>query len=202
MRTSASDNRRMTTAGVDEAGRGPLAGPVVAAAVILDPRRQIAGVADSKTISAGRRQALASEIRRLAAAWALAEATADEIDTLNILGATMLAMKRAVEALKPPPDLVLVDGLHCPSLGCDTRAIVKGDARVESIAAASILAKVHRDRQMLELAEQYPGYGFERHKGYPTAAHMEALSRLGVSPQHRRSFAPVKRHIDSAGPGP
>ncbi len=201
MRRSASDNRQITTAGVDEAGRGPLAGPVVAAAVILDPRRPIAGVADSKTISAGRRQALASNIRRLAVAWALAEATAEEIDTLNILGATMLAMKRAVEALKPSPDLVLVDGLHCPSLGCDTRAIVKGDARVESIAAASILAKVHRDQQMVELAKRYPGYGFERHKGYPTAAHMEALTRLGVTPQHRRSFAPVKRQLDSTEPG-
>ena len=202
LRRNTSNKRQITTAGVDEAGRGPLAGPVVAAAVILDPRRPITGVADSKTMSAGRRQKLSTDIRRLAAAWALAEATAEEIDTLNILGATMLAMKRAVEALKPQPDLVLVDGLHCPSLGCAARAIVKGDASVESIAAASILAKVHRDEQMVELAGRYPGYGFERHKGYPTAAHIEALGRLGVSPLHRRSFAPVKRQLDIAGPSP
>jgi ribonuclease HII len=186
-------------AGVDEAGRGPLAGPVVAAAVIIDPRQPIAGVGDSKTLSASRRQRLAAEIIERATGWALGEATVEEIDEFNILGATLLAMKRAVAALDPAPELVLVDGPHCPPLGCATRGIIKGDASIASIGAASILAKVSRDAQMVELAHHYPGYGFERHKGYPTREHLRALAHLGASPQHRRSFRPVKQYLETLG---
>lgn len=197
MRIGAADTGLITAAGVDEAGRGPLAGPVVAAAVIIDPRRPIEGVGDSKTIATKRRQKLAAEIMERATGWAVAEATAAEIDELNILGATLLAMQRAVAALTPSPELVLVDGLHCPSLRCPAHAVVKGDASVASIGAASILAKVNRDAQMVECARLYPGYGFERHKGYPTREHLRALARQGVSPQHRRSFRPVKRYLES-----
>lgn len=180
-------------AGVDEAGRGPLAGPVSAAAVILDPARPIAGLDDSKKLSATRRERLAVEIRERALAWSLAWASVEEIDQLNILHASLLAMQRAVCALDPAPGRVLVDGNRCPpALPCPAEAIVGGDARVESIAAASILAKVARDQQMLELDHDYPGYGFARHKGYPTRAHLDALQQLGPSAVHRRSFAPVR----------
>lgn len=191
----------IAAAGVDEAGRGPLAGPVVAAAVIIDPRRPIAGLADSKTISQGRRQMLAAKITECAAGWALGEASAAEIDELNILAATLLAMQRAVAALDPQPELVLVDGPHCPSLACTAKAIVRGDAKVPSISAASILAKVARDAQMVALADVYPDYGFQRHKGYPTREHLRALARHGVTPQHRRSFRPVRQHLVMPGSG-
>ena len=178
-------------AGVDEAGRGPLAGPVVAAAVILDPARPIAGLADSKTLSPLRREQLAMEIRAKARAWALGRAEVVEIDRLNILQASLLAMQRAVAALSIVPEQALVDGNRCPPLACPCRAIVKGDATVPAISAASILAKVARDAEMGELHECYPQYGFAQHKGYPTAAHRDALRRFGPCPEHRRSFAPV-----------
>lgn len=178
-------------AGVDEAGRGPLAGPVLAAAVVLDPRRPIAGLDDSKRLSAARREALAALIRERALAWALGRAEVEEIDRLNILVASLLAMRRAVEALAQPPSLVLVDGQHCPPLGCPSRAVVGGDREVPAISAASILAKVARDAEMCELESRFPGYGFALHKGYPTPAHLAALRALGACPVHRRSFAPV-----------
>ena len=183
----------MLIAGVDEAGRGPLAGPVFAAAVILDPGRPIAGLRDSKALSAHRRVALAEAIRRDALAWAIASADVDEIDTLNILQATLLAMRRAVEALTIAPAEVLVDGTHCPRLAYNVRAIVKGDRDVAAISAASILAKTARDGLLCELDRQYPNYGFARHKGYGTADHMAALARHGPCPLHRYSFAPVAR---------
>ena len=178
-------------AGVDEAGRGPLAGPVVAAAVILDPSRPIVGLADSKKLSAARREQLAIEIRAKALAWALGRAEVAEIDRVNILQATLLAMQRAVTALDIAPGQALVDGNRCPPLACPCRAIVKGDATVPAISAASILAKVARDAELRQLHERYPDYGFARHKGYPTAVHLEALRRLGPCPEHRRSYAPV-----------
>ena len=180
------------TAGVDEAGRGPLAGPVVAAAVILDPARPIPGLDDSKRLSPQRREALDAEIRARAAGWAIARVDVDVIDAINILEATMLAMREAVARLDPAPERVLVDGNRCPDLPCPARAVVRGDAGVAAIGAASILAKVARDREMVEMDRRYPGYGFARHKGYGTRAHREALLRLGPSPIHRRSFAPVK----------
>jgi ribonuclease HII len=182
------------TAGVDEAGRGPLAGPVMAAAVILDPDRPIAGLADSKQLSERRRDALEEEIKDKALAWAVTRAEVEEIDTLNILHATMLAMCRAVHALNPAPLLALIDGNRCPSpLPCQSEAIIKGDQKVPAISAASILAKVARDRELLKLDELYPGYGFARHKGYPTKDHMACLEQWGATPVHRRSFAPVRR---------
>ena len=178
--------------GVDEAGRGPLCGAVVAAAVILDPARPIAGLADSKKLSARRREQLAVQIRAQALAWSIAEATVAEIDTLNILHATMLAMRRAVEGLSLVPAEALIDGNRVPSgLPCPARAIIKGDALEPAISAASILAKTHRDAQLAELDQRYPDYGFAQHKGYPTATHLAALARLGPTPAHRRSFAPV-----------
>jgi ribonuclease HII len=180
------------TAGVDEAGRGPLAGPVCAAAVILDPARPIAGLDDSKRLTARRREALESEIQERALAWAVAWASAAEIDSLNILKASLLAMSRAVAALTPEPARVLVDGNRLPELACPAQAIVGGDGLVAAIGAASILAKVARDRHLCELDARYPGYGFAVHKGYPTRAHREALVRLGPCPEHRRSFAPVR----------
>ena len=180
------------TAGVDEAGRGPLAGAVVAAAVILDPVRPIPGLDDSKRLSPQRREALDIEIRARAAGWAIARVDVDVIDAINILEATMLAMREAVARLDPAPERVLVDGNRCPDLPCPARAVVRGDATVAAIGAASILAKVARDREMVEMDRRYPGYGFARHKGYGTRAHREALFRLGPSPIHRRSFAPVK----------
>ncbi|MEI2780044.1 MAG: ribonuclease HII [Candidatus Competibacter sp.] len=178
-------------AGVDEAGRGPLAGPVTAAAVILDPARPIAGLADSKKLSPARRERLAEEIRAKSLAWALGRADIAEIDRLNILQAALLAMQRAVAALSVAPDKVLVDGNRCPKLVCPCAAIVKGDASVPAISAASILAKVARDAELRELHDRYPQYDFARHKGYPTAAHLAALRRHGPCPEHRRSFAPV-----------
>ena len=181
----------LLVAGVDEVGRGPLIGAVVTAAVILDPSRPIAGLADSKKLTEKRRQALAQEIREKALAWSLGRAEADEIDRLNIFKATMLAMQRAVENLPLVPDAALVDGNKVPSLGCPAEAVVKGDARIPAISAASILAKVARDAEMTALHQQYPEYGFDRHKGYPTELHMRALARLGPLPEHRRSFAPV-----------
>jgi ribonuclease HII len=179
--------------GVDEAGRGPLAGPVYAAAVILDENRPIAGLADSKKLSEKRRNKLAQEIKQHASAWAIAEASVEEIDAINILRASLLAMQRAVEALAIQPGEVWVDGLHCPDTGLPSRAIVRGDASVAAISAASILAKTERDAVMRELHERYPHYGFDGHKGYPTAAHLAALQLHGVSDVHRKSFAPVKK---------
>jgi ribonuclease HII len=183
----------MLLAGVDEVGRGPLAGPVVAAAVILDRERPVAGLADSKALSSSRREVLAVEIRRRARCWALGRADVEEIDKLNILQASLLAMQRAVTKLNPPPEFVLIDGNRCPELHCPAEAVVKGDARVAAIAAASIIAKVSRDAEMTALDKRYPGYGFAAHKGYPTRAHLRALRELGVSPIHRRSFGPVKK---------
>jgi len=181
--------------GVDEAGRGPLAGPVFAAAVILEDPPRIKGLADSKKLSAKRRDALFEEIKSGAVAWAVASASVEEIDDINILQASLLAMRRAVRALNPQPAMILVDGLHVPRVTMPARAIVQGDATVPAISAASILAKVARDAAMLELHNAYPGYGFDRHKGYGTALHMAALQRLGATPAHRRSFAPVRAVI-------
>ncbi|WP_042858996.1 ribonuclease HII [Dickeya sp. NCPPB 3274] len=185
-------------AGVDEVGRGPLVGAVVTAAVILDPNRPIAGLADSKTLSEKRRVALYDEIREKALAWSLGRAEPEEIDTLNILHATMLAMQRAVAGLPITPDFVLIDGNRCPSLPMPSQAVVKGDSRVAEISAASILAKVTRDREMEVLDRQFPEYGFAQHKGYPTAYHLEKLATLGATLHHRRSFAPVKRALGLA----
>ena len=179
------------TCGVDEAGRGPLAGPVVAAAVILDPDNPIKGLNDSKKLSEKRREALAIEIRAKALAWAIAEASVEEIDQINILQASMLAMQRAVAALHIAPSHALIDGNRCPKLSCTSEAIVGGDGKVSSIAAASILAKTVRDAGMLLLHKTYPAYGFDQHKGYPTVLHLKALNEHGVSPVHRRSYAPV-----------
>lgn len=184
-------------AGVDEAGRGPLAGPVYAAAVILDPAKSISGLADSKKLTAAKREQLFDVIQRDAHAWAIASASVEEIDRINILQASLLAMKRAVEALSTQPHQILVDGLHCPKVAMAARAIVKGDAKEPSISAASILAKVERDREMHRLHEQYPHYGFNLHKGYGTAVHMAALKAHGVTPIHRRSYAPVKSCLKS-----
>lgn len=183
----------MLVAGVDEAGRGPLAGPVFAAAVILDGEKPIVGLADSKTLAPTQRETLARTIKKQALCWALGRAEVDDIDQLNILQASLLAMRRAVEALKFAPDLVLVDGNRAPPLSCAVATVVKGDAAVSVIAAASILAKVARDAEMRALDVQYPGYGFSRHKGYATPAHLLALGIYGVSPVHRRNFAPVRR---------
>jgi len=179
--------------GVDEAGRGPLAGPVFAAAVILDPARPIAGLADSKVLTALRRETLAVEIRSRALAWGISSAGVEEIDALNILQASLLAMRRAVEALAITPAEVWVDGPHCPRLTLPVRGIVGGDAKHASISAASILAKVARDAEMRSLHRVHPVYGFDRHKGYPTEAHLAALRTHGVCEAHRRSFAPVRQ---------
>ena len=178
--------------GVDESGRGPLAGPVYAAAVILDNCRPIEGLGDSKKLSEKRRNYLALEIKQHALAWAIAEASAKEIDSINILRASLLAMRRAIEMLQIRPHEVLVDGLYCPDTGLPSRAIVRGDSSVASISAASILAKTARDASMLLLHDTYPQYGFAAHKGYPTAAHLAALRIHGVSAEHRRSFRPVR----------
>ena len=181
--------------GVDEAGRGPLAGPVVAAAVILDPSRPIAGLKDSKKLSPAARTRLAREIRERALAWAVAAADVKEIEELNILHATMLAMRRAVAALEPAAELALVDGNRCPDLVIRCRAIVMGDDLEPAISAASILAKTERDLEMNRLSILYPGYGFERHSGYPTAQHIAALKTLGPCPAHRVGFGPVQKVI-------
>ncbi|MCW8848325.1 MAG: ribonuclease HII [Sedimenticola sp.] len=183
-------------AGVDEVGRGPLAGPVVAAAVILNPAKPISGLADSKKLSEKRREQLALEIREKAICWALGRAEVEEIDHLNILHASMLAMQRAVEALAMMPQHALIDGNRCPSLPCSAEAIVGGDASEPAISAASIVAKVARDQEMIELDLVYPGYGLAQHKGYPTKLHMAALQQLGITPIHRRSFGPVKRLLN------
>jgi ribonuclease HII len=183
------------TAGVDEAGRGPLAGPVVAAAVILDELNPIHGLNDSKKLSAKRREALFDEIRARALCFAIAEASVQEIDEINILQATLLAMKRAVEALRLPPKLVLVDGNRLPILSIRSEAIVQGDALVPAISAASILAKVHRDRLCEAMHQRYPVYGFDQHKGYGTAQHMAALQAHGPADCHRMTFAPVARSV-------
>jgi ribonuclease HII len=182
--------------GVDEAGRGPLAGPVFAAAVILDAGRPIEGLADSKQLTSRQREARSREIRACALTWSVASASVEEIDALNILQATLLAMRRAVDMLSVKPGQVLVDGLHCPLVDIPVRAIVKGDAKVAAISAASILAKVARDDEMRSLHRRHPEYGFDRHKGYPTPAHLAALREHGVSVAHRRTFAPVRALLD------
>lgn len=184
--------------GVDEAGRGPLAGAVFAGCVILDPAQPIDGLTDSKKLSAHQRERLSAIIRARALAWSVASASVEEVDRLNILWASMLAMKRAVEALSLVPTRVVVDGNRCPEIPYPAQAIVKGDALVPEISAASILAKVSRDAHMLQLHRQYPDYGFDRHKGYPTRDHIRALQSYGVSPVHRRSFGPVRVAILNA----
>lgn len=189
-------NSRLLIAGVDEVGRGPLAGPVVAAAVILDPEQPIQGLADSKTLSAGRRESLFLEIKAHCLAYALGRAEVDEIDTLNILQASLLAMQRAVQNLSLMPSKILVDGCHCPFFTCPAEAIIGGDGLVLSISAASIVAKVTRDAEMEAMESLYPGYGFAAHKGYPTRQHRDALKTLGVTPIHRRSFGPVKERVE------
>ncbi|MBJ7552987.1 ribonuclease HII [Marinomonas spartinae] len=184
-------------AGVDEAGRGPLAGEVVAAAVILDPNNKIDGLADSKKLSEKKREMLFEEITEKALSYGIASASIEEIDEMNILHASMLAMSRAVDKLSVAPEYVLVDGNRVPKqLKCDAEAVVKGDARHEAISAASILAKVTRDRAIIAMAECYPQYGFEKHKGYPTAVHLAALKEHGITPIHRRSFGPVKKILE------
>lgn len=180
-------------AGVDEAGRGPLAGPVIAAAVILDPENPVNGLKDSKQLTPSRREALYLEITQKAIAWAVGRAGVEEIDRLNILQATLLAMQRAVVMLRPAAHYVLVDGNQCPRLDCPVEAIVRGDSTIAAISAASIIAKVTRDREMEEMDRRYPGYGLARHKGYPSREHLQALQRLGVTPLHRRSYAPVRK---------
>ena len=182
--------------GVDEAGRGPIAGPVFAAAVLLDPRRKIEGLKDSKLLAPRRRESLAECIRRDAHAWAVASATVEEIDRLNILQATLLAMQRAVQSLAPSPHEAWIDGDHCPALPCRARAIVGGDRSIPQISAASILAKTARDAEMLRLHAQFPAYALDRHKGYPTPEHLALLARHGACAIHRRSFAPVRRVLD------
>lgn len=187
--------RKLRVAGVDESGRGPLAGPVFAAAVILDPRRPIEGLADSKVLRPRMRERLAALIQERALAWSVAEASLKEIETHNILGATLLAMARAVGALEPPPEHSLIDGNRCPPLSCPATAIVRGDATVPAISAASILAKVTRDRRMLELDACHPVYGFAANKGYGTAFHLAALKAHGPCPCHRTTFKPVRRSL-------
>jgi len=184
--------------GVDEAGRGPLAGPVFAAAVILDPAKPIAGLRDSKKLSPIRRDELALIIQRDALAWSIAQCSAAEIDALNILQATMLAMRRAIEGLSVAPTLALIDGNRCPVTAIRTEAIVKGDDKVIEISAASILAKTARDALLLEMHARYPQYAFDQHKGYPTALHLARLKEHGVTPEHRRSYAPVRELLNEA----
>jgi ribonuclease HII len=186
------DNADELICGVDEAGRGPLAGPVFAAAVILDPAKPITGLRDSKKLSEAQRDALAVQIKENALAWSIAQCSEAEIDKLNILQATMLAMRRAVEGLSTQPTLALIDGNRCPVMSVRSEAIVKGDDKVAAISAASILAKTARDAALQVLHEQYPQYAFDQHKGYPTALHLERLRAHGVSPVHRKSYAPVR----------
>lgn len=188
---------RERLAGIDEVGRGPLAGPVVAAAVILDPQRPIDGLLDSKQLSEKRREALFPLIQERALCWAIGRAEVEEIDRINILQASLLAMQRAVAGLDPRPLEALVDGNRCPELPCSVEAVVKGDNCVPAIMAASILAKVTRDREMVEMDARYPGYGLAKHKGYPTRTHIEALQALGVTEIHRRSFGPVRRLLQA-----
>jgi len=204
LRSQAVSSRRATLGGVDEAGRGPLAGPVVAAVVVLSPSQHIEGVRDSKQLSARRRDDLFDVIRRESLGWAIGQADVAEIDDLNILHATMLAMRRAVEALAVPPARLRIDGNRAPDLpryAGITETVVGGDRSCPAIGAASILAKVARDRMMLVLDARFPEYGFARHKGYPTAAHRTALARFGPCPEHRRSFRPVRVALDAHGGG-
>ncbi len=196
MISSDIDAGTLLVAGVDEAGRGPLAGPVVAAAVILSPRRPVEGVTDSKKLTPRRREILARTIKERAVAWAIARADVEEIDRINILQASLLAMQRAVAALDPSPHRVQVDGNHCPAFSCPAEAIVGGDGKEAAIGAASILAKVARDEEMVMLDRRYPGYGLARHKGYPTREHLQAIERLGVTAIHRRSFKPIREMIE------
>ncbi|OUR87246.1 ribonuclease HII [Gammaproteobacteria bacterium 42_54_T18] len=193
VKTVAETLNETLVAGVDEVGRGPLAGAVVAAAVILDPDHPIEGLTDSKKLTEKKRELLFVQIKEHALSWALGRAEAEEIDDINILQASLLAMKRAVEALPVPAKHALVDGNRCPDLPCTSQAIVKGDLTEPCISAASIIAKVTRDREMVLLDEQYPGYGLAKHKGYPTKVHMEALKQLGPTEIHRKSFGPVKK---------
>lgn len=197
---SLFDSADERVCGVDEAGRGPLAGPVFAAAVILDPERPINGLRDSKKLSAAQRDALAELIKRDALAWSIAQASAAEIDTLNILHATMLAMRRAIEGLAVTPTLALIDGNRCPVCTVRTEAIVKGDQKVQEISAASILAKTARDSVLVALHARYPEYAFDRHKGYPTPLHLERLRLHGATPEHRRSYAPVRDVLNTSEP--
>ncbi|WP_087506375.1 ribonuclease HII [Neiella marina] len=183
-------------AGVDEVGRGPLVGAVVTAAVILDPAKPIAGLNDSKKLSEKKRKLLAEEIKSKALCWSLGRAEAAEIDEINILQATMVAMQRAVAGLSQQPQLVLIDGNRCPELPMEAKAVVGGDGLEAAISAASIIAKVARDDEMAQLDQQYPQYEFARHKGYPTKLHMEKLVEYGACPQHRRSFKPVQRVLE------
>lgn len=185
-------------AGVDEVGRGPLAGSVVAAAVILDPAKRIEGLLDSKLLSEAARERLDVEIRAHALSFCIAEASVDEIDTINILHASMLAMQRAVDGLNIQPNIALIDGNRCPDVDCPSAAIVKGDQRVQAISAASIIAKVSRDNAMMDLHKLHPEYGFDSHKGYPTAQHRQAIIEYGVIDLHRRSFKPVKEALAKA----
>ncbi|XID75977.1 ribonuclease HII [Alkanindiges sp. WGS2144] len=188
----------LLVAGVDEAGRGPLIGSVVTAAVILDPNHPIAGLNDSKKLSEKKRELLFAQIQQKALAWCISEATHEEIDELNILHATMLAMTRAIENLPVKPSLALIDGNRCPKTFIPCQAIVGGDALEQCIGAASILAKVTRDRQLQTLDTRYPEFGFARHKGYPTKVHLQAIAQYGILPEHRRSYGPVKKALDSA----
>lgn len=188
---------RTNIAGVDEVGRGPLAGAVVAAAVILNPDDPIEGLADSKKLSARRRELIAVEIKSRALSWCIARAECEEIDQINILQASLMAMQRAVNGLKIAADRALIDGNRCPQLACPAQAIVKGDSLIPEISAASILAKVYRDQEMFEMDKIYPGYGLAQHKGYPTKQHLAALQALGPSPIHRRSFGPVKKLLEN-----
>jgi len=187
-------------AGVDEAGRGPLAGPVVVAAVILDPRRTITGLDDSKKLSEKRREALFPQIREMALAWSIVEVGVEEIDTINILQATLLGMRRALEGLSPAPSLALVDGNRAPAFNCEVRTITQGDSLEPAISAASILAKVFRDRLMTDYHQRFPCYGFDRHKGYPTTEHLRRLEEHGPCEIHRKSFAPVRSLLLRNGP--
>jgi ribonuclease HII len=183
-------------AGVDEVGRGPLAGPVVAAAVILDPAKPIDGLTDSKKLTEKQRNLLDQEIREKALAWSLGRAEAEEIDEINILQASLLAMKRAVESLSIRPDHLQIDGNHCPEMPYSMEAIIKGDSKIPAISAASIIAKVARDKEMIEMDKRYPQYGFAGHKGYPTKKHREALIQHGITPIHRTCFAPVRKYLE------
>ena len=195
--STSPDHQQLVIVGVDEVGRGPLCGAVIAAAVILDPNHSIEGLNDSKKLTEAKREALYSIICERALAWSIGRAEVEEIDQFNILHATMLAMQRAVEGLSVPPDFAYIDGNRCPKLSCRSEAVVKGDSRIAEIAAASIIAKVTRDREMVLLDQQFPGYGIAAHKGYPTKQHLEALRLLGVTPIHRRSFKPVRDQLEA-----